>query len=368
MSERQVPSMDPEFPIWYREVSIGDDRERMQRRWRGLCALVDAATRADVEAMISSAFKTKAAAQPTSLIRIGKAFKDADDLFSIGGNDREMEVLCGAGLILLCRAGAAVSAAAALAITTAAAAGGRTPKVSLDLVAAAEAGLAAMAEAVRKRPNLDQYAKAVAPKFDFENAAVKVRGQQNFEGVIAAFGLAADAVRENVAGVARQNKKAVAAVNQFIAVQDEELQMLWWLVGQRSWDFDTAFASVPADAQALVLPKELADLTKFLPGPASVKGLLGRAGLKDSKKITIPLAVNACDKTWLGKLIDGLNPSPVTQPIHFAVKRKVETGEATAWVAGWAAVTGLDAVHKLTAVALGNQFYRERLLAVFPEE
>ncbi len=32
MADRKVPPMDQEFPRWYREVTIGDARERIQRR------------------------------------------------------------------------------------------------------------------------------------------------------------------------------------------------------------------------------------------------------------------------------------------------------------------------------------------------
>ncbi len=318
--------------------------------------------------MIRVAFKTKITAPSTSLTRLENAFKDTDDLFSMSDNEREMEVLCSAGLVLLCRAGEGVSPAAALAVTTAAAAGARKPGVSLDIVAAAEAGLRVMAESVRKRPDLQEYAKADAPELDFEQVVAKIRGQSNWDGVMAAFGLAEEAVRESVARVARQSARAAAAVKKFIAVQDEELQMLWWLIGERSWYLDTAFTAVPADAQPLVLSKELADLTEFLPGPPSVKGLLGRAGLQNRKKLTIPSAVNACDKAWLGKVVHGLDPSPVTHPVHFAIKRKLETGDDVSWVPGWAAVSALNSAHQLSPLILGNHFYRECLLAHFKEE
>jgi len=79
--------------------------------------------------------------------------------------------------------------------------------------------------------------------------------------------------------------------------------MLWWVFGERSEDFNQLLKEVPAKAQPLVFAKELADATKFLPGPVSTKGLLSRAGLKENKKVTIPEAVNACDTSWLKSLI-----------------------------------------------------------------
>ena len=157
-------------------------------------------------------------------------------------------------------------------------------------------------------------------------------------------------------------------MNTFVRVQDEELQMLWWLTGQRSEDLDCAFGAVAADAQSLVFAKELADHTEFLPGPASVKGLLSRAGLKERKKIAISTAINAADSAWVRKFVPEGEPSPVSTPIHFGIKRQLETGQGEAWIAGWAAAVGVKATLAVSPLGLGVLFYRERLLLLFGDE
>jgi len=108
--------------------------------------------------------------------------------------------------------------------------------------------------------------------------------------------------------------------------------------------------------------KELADMTGPLPGPAHISALLSRAGVGDRGELTIVDAVNACDETWLRKIHSAQALSVVTLPIHFAISRKLETGDQESWVAGWAAAAELNPKQSLSPIAIGRLFYRERLL------
>ena len=130
-----------------------------------------------------------------------------------------------------------------------------------------------------------------------------------------------------------------------------------------SVDLDCDFSAIAADAQPLVLSTELAAITEILPGPASIKGLLSRAGLKDRKKLTLAAAVNAVPLNWAKTIAEEEEFSPVTTPLHFALTRRLETGgDDDSWVANWASVSEIPATHDMSGLALGVQFYRERLL------
>src|SRR5690606_38486838 len=98
------------------------------------------------------------------------------------------------------------------------------------------------------------------------------------------------------------------------------------------------------------------------PGPPSVKAILSRAGLKEQKNVAVSDAVNAPRSAWLQELVEHVDPSPLSMPLHFAIRRQLETGAGQAWIPGWAASTGIDAAHALSVLALGELFYRERLL------
>jgi hypothetical protein len=368
MAKAKVPPMSPEFARWYRSVDFGEDRERVERRWAGAVQLAANAGPADTETLVRLAFHTKQKPSNAAEARIRLVFRDVDELFDAQRNERELQILAGATLHIMMMKGDSAGGAAALSVSTAASGGGRIPDLPVDLVSAAEVAIETIADRNRKRPELSGHRLDEAPDIDFEKSAVKVREGWNQEHVAEAFELAADAARAAVATFARRHAGAAGDVARFISIQDEELQMLWWLIGGRSWDLDCGFSAITADAQPLVLAKELAGLTGLLPEPRSIKGLLSRAGISEQKRATIPNAVNACPPEWLRPLVEGLEPSPVTQPIHFAIKRKLETGEGEAWIANWTAVAGIDPAYALPTLVLGSLFYRERLLALFSGE
>ena len=343
MADDETTPMHPEFARWYGAVSLGDDREKIKRRWVGVSTLVSGLTRADVETMIRVVFRIKPQAPLESLDRIRKPFKDADELFEMTGNDRELEVLSGAALAVFFEKRRERRCKCCLSGNTAALGGVRRLELPTDLTALAEQTIAAVAEAHRKRPDLTRYTSAESTKFDFDKAVAKITEVPNWEGVKAAFGVAAEASAAAIGkGGACENARAIDAANIFIAIQDEELQMLWWMFGERSCDFDCAFSAIPVDAQALVLAKELADATQFLPGPISAKSLLSRAGVNNSKKVTIPAAINGCTSAWLTSLATE-GASIVSNRYILYLERKLETGDDTSWVAGWAAAAGIEA-------------------------
>jgi GTPase-associated system helical domain len=179
------------------------------------------------------------------------------------------------------------------------------------------------------------------------------------------FDTAAEAINATFGTMAKKFNSAVEATADFVAIQDEELEMLWWVLGERSNGVKKSFSSIPEAERPLVLSAELAQATIYLPGPLSVEGLLTRAGLKSSKTFTIPQVVNACAHGWLEPFVSGKAISPLLQPIHFAIQRKLETGDETSWVSGWAGSSSLDATTVFPSIILGLLFYRERLLSIF---
>jgi hypothetical protein len=348
---------------WIRELEIGRDPAGLARRRAGVDALLKGANTADVESLVRLAFATKQAPPPEGAARIRQAFTASDDTFASQGNDREMQLLSAAVLTDLFLRTGNVASIAAMATSTAAGLGRPRPDLPLDLPETAEAAMQAQAEGRRRRPDLSALRGTAFPKAEFDKAPAKVQAQGDFTGVIAALTAVTEASKVAFDAAAKHVNDGLTAANAFIAIQDEELQMLWWLTGGRSWDLDRLFAQVPVEERTLVLAKELAGLTLYPPGPPAIKALLARGGVEDKEDVTIAGCVNACDKDWLQSLVDGKDPSPITRPLHFAIKRKLETDDKTAWIAGWSAVTGLDAAKKHSALHVGLLFFRERLLA-----
>lgn len=363
MADDTTSPMHKDFPHWYAPLAIGDDAERRQARWLGVHTLAADSDLTLVEALVRIAFGTSRH-PPTveGAAKVHAAFHKHDDTFDPTKAARELQILAGACLAYLFEWEDDIGIVAALNVTTAALAGERQTDLPLDLITLAEAAISRISVANRARPTLK--ALTMVPKIDFEAAAAKVKETNNWEAVIAAFPLAAQNVETAFRTLAGRQTETTRAIERFIKVQDEELQMLWWLVGGRSFDLDCSLDSVPAEARPLVFAKELADSTTALPGPHSIKALLSRAGLKDDKSITVQTMINAAPSTWLLQFAGEVDPSPVTQPIHFAIKRQLEVGGGDAWVANWAAVVGVDGAHEVPVLKLALQFYRERLLNV----
>jgi hypothetical protein len=365
--QEDVP-MREEFPRWYRLVGMGDNRERLELRWKGVVGLVENPDGKSIETMIAIALRTKPRPQATNVVSLRQIFKDIDDLFDMEENGRELEILCGSALATLFEDDGDTAAVAALSTTTASCGGVRTADFPMDLVGAANAAIARISDGRRTRPDLGKMTIATTPKISVEpeNAALK----QTFNGDFVAAALTALSKQTENAMLrfARSVSAVLKEAHNFAEIQDEELQMLWWLFGGRSTKMHRPFSDVSPEAQTFILAAELADITKFLPGPASVKPILSRAGLKERKKCSVPAAVNACEASLLGSLIDDMEPSPITQPLHFAIKRKLETGDETSWISAWSNITGIDAAFSLPAIELGNLFYRERLSILFGGE
>lgn len=355
-------TIHPEFSRWYRDVAIDENRERLKLRWAGVSTLVRTIEVNDVENALRIVFRAKSTATTDGVARIRQVFKDADDLFDMHGNDRELEVLCGASLAVLIERNDDLAALGALAVTTSALDGLRAAELPMNLPALAEGAIARIAENNRMRPNL-QHGFNDLPKVTFATAKEKLQ-QFNATGLSEAFDTAAAAIDVGFDHIGKRLAAAIGSASRYIAIQDEELEMLWWAFGERSEDLNQLFKNVPPNAQPLIFAKELADATQFRPGPISTKGLLSRAGLKENEKLTIPDAVNACECSWLKSLVQADDVSPLSLPIHFAICRRLETNDDASWIAGWSNTCEIDAKNAFSALTLGNLFYRERLLSM----
>lgn len=354
--------MHTDFPAWMREFELGPDDGARQRRWDGVVAAAENADRSYIEPLVRLAFKTRHKPAAAVVQKIIGAFREADPEHIMDDGGRELQILAGACLVTLMDGDDADRAAtAALAISAASVAGARMLNLPMNLVGMAEHQLGSLSRLNSKRPNLTEYISAEPISLTFDAAVTKLQQQPDANGMAAALKSAANATREALREVMNNQQAALEAMAKFIAQQDEELQMLWWLTGGRSWALDCPFGSVPADAQPLVFAADLAANTTVLPGPASIKGLLSRAGVRP-KESTLAKVIGAADAGWLGTLVGEREPSPVTLPIHLAIKRQLEAGPGEAWVRAWAGAVEVPPDQAYSQLIVAEYFYRERLL------
>lgn len=350
----------PWFYTWTKEFQLGEGRELLNQRWLAISSFADKAEGADVEALVRLAIGSRHAPSPAWIDTLEVAFHEQYPAFTASSSARELQVLAACCLLRISQDPNNDTAnLAALASATASVAGQRKFSLPGDLPHAANEALRSLYLSAARRPKL---VAGVQYKPLFEAAVQKARGQQDIATLIEALAQASAAVTTAVNQNQSKTQGVVEALAHRLDQQDEELQMLWWLIGERSEDLACSFGDIANAARPLVLAKELASHTLLQPGPPTVRALLSRAKLADKGKVALVDAVAAAPFEWLKSHVAPQAVSPVTQPLHFAIARQLETGPGKAWVTGWAAATDLPQDTALPHLTLAELFYRERLL------
>lgn len=351
--------MHEEFAGWYEVLSLAKDEAHLENRWNAVDAVVDGATKATLELLVRLAFRTKP--QATADVA-GLRTKFAGGAASLG--DEELVVLAGAALAWAMHPDDDNSSLAAALVSTASCGGLRELSLPMDLVGMAETAYRLNAEANRQRPSLD-VGKPLATALDKTEVALAV--QRASEGNPAeAIQTLATSLNKVIAAVAKRQTAVETEFRKYTLLQDEELDILWWLHGGHSGDLANGFMDVPPTHRPLGIARELAMLTKMLPGPTAVPSLLTRAGVLDAPQMTVVAAVQCMPDSWLNTVlgsIDKENISALTTPILFAMTRRQELEGAEGWAPAWSKLTSLAEGVALDPGQFAKAAYREFVLA-----
>lgn len=356
----KTPEISANFARWYTDAFM-DEGEIRTFRWKGV---VDTAATADistVEVLVRYAFATAAPADGGKNEALTK--KHQALLTSISGNGsplnptefrRELQILSAATLARLF----AWQPDAVIAVLNASFGGKRTAELPMDLVGLAKEALVELSRKKHKRPDAKEFEiEPTAVDFEVSPEALANMSPDLWKSELDGLRNAAQEALDKITD--SQNHVTELLIRQ-ISLGEEELQMLWWLIGAHCGVVDQPFTDVDTALKPLVFGNELGGLTNISPGPASVMALLSRAGVTgDTLKVSD--AVNAADANWIRDITKSTRVSPVTTPLHFALEKRVEVGSDEAWLPVWASMTGLPADASMSAVQLSELFYREHL-------
>jgi hypothetical protein len=350
--------MHEKFADWLRPVTFGHDRETMELRWQGTEATIkelDFPLALELVRLVFGRhfFSTE------SLDKFRQNFKSVDPTFRTSGNDQELQVLAGCVLAIVCSDEAIEDNGVPLSIITASACGRRMPEVEINLVGMATERVRKDGINARSRSSIPGIRIFNSQK-NFESALTEFESNQG-QGVPAAVNALkkiVSAVEGLSSSVQNEVKKSVALIQELVRIQDEELQMLWWMVGGWSGMWNSPFADIESKARPILLAKEAAGLTEFLSEPPSLKSVFYRVGIDASNRITIPDAVNACGE-HLKTLVPNNMPCATIFPLHFAISRALETGADETWIGNWSKVSGISEKEEIEPLELALQTYRE---------
>jgi hypothetical protein len=346
-----------EFNSWYSTLELTDNEKIRAARWDQIQAILKSPSWQLLEALTRLAFGTKlTTAQATSV-------RDRFSKDSHAPGDAELSLLAASALSILLKKRGAAAAKTATFVIAATCAGQRSPQQPMNLIGIAEDALAETAEASRRRPVLE-LEKPSSATVDASAAIAALQSGElaQLQNALAAL---ASAVSKTMATFISRQRQFEAVVQEHVRIQDEELDVLWWLQGKHSTELNVPFESVPTVQAPLVFAKELADLTTVLPGPTSVSALLSRAGVAQDAQVKISEVVQALPINLLDRLIhedraDKL--SSTSTPILEAVRRRQEVNGQDDWVRAWSTVCGLNPDTQVSSLKLAEAAYRELIL------
>jgi len=333
--------MHKDFAEWYRAAGIPPNGDILPKRWEAIEKY-----EAGRDEIVSLARLFYRLGRPGEVFEnaFRTAFQTADPAFQMRDNDQELLVLAGAELIDIVERGTVELAdLAALSVVCAAAQNLRGAAVVPDIpeIAARYLGKRAVERAQKGQGDSD--------------SAVGSR-KALFDGLTAA-GAPLNALPAELERVQRE-----------LAVVSEESNMLWWLFSEYSHDLKQPWAKSTVPAVALVAGKELAELTRVLPGPIAATAFLDRvirfAKAKPPSTILVVEAINDATVDWRRSYAERSCPAELENlvPISHGVKISLTAPADDAWFIAFKTGTGISADSKLVPHLLAYQVFLEGLL------
>lgn len=352
--------MNADFASWYTNCFMEEGPKR-EMRWKGVLDVAKSANPQTIEVLARLAFDTPTAASGRKSEVLTETYQKlileisgGDTSFEPAKSARELQVLAASVLCQLF----ATSPDAALVVTTSSVGGHRKPDLPMDLFGAAGSALATLSTRKHARTTIEQL-KLQAPKLDQvvppEMATSMDPGMWKTQ-----LEKLRDATSVSLSRLVSRQNSVVEALHKQIVINEEELQMLWWLFGGFSYHLGVPFSEIDPTKKPLILARELVEMTTISPGPSSIRSILARANI-GLEMVKISEMVNAVEIEWAKSSSGSKAISPVTTPIHFALEQRVEMNSNEAWQAAWASLTGLSAEITLPALTVAELFYREHL-------
>ncbi|PSH02618.1 MAG: hypothetical protein CXZ00_16510 [Acidobacteria bacterium] len=295
--------MNPSFGEWYRKANIQPRHEDLLARSQAIEVFTKNVDKNTIAELIRC-FVGIPARDVTVIARFVEQLLATDTAFPTQNNALELQVLCGAALASVLEHSSHVADTAALLLISAAAPSFRKAPVVPDIVRNAQTYLMARSAAVRKldaRPNVvgaehDQLIEAVKAACA-TNQAVQL--QQPLDTMLKGL----NDTLNKVASLAEQATRVLERSDNLLL---EESNIVWWVFGGHSRDTGKRFSELPPGFAAVLAGKELADITRFIPGPIAAPAYLDKQlDHLSGKKLKLSDVAVEISTDWLGTLCTG---------------------------------------------------------------
>jgi hypothetical protein len=354
------------FGEWYRIAGIVPNDDLLRKRWQGIENFLESINLSAVLNLVRLFYARQL--KDASFIEIFRqSFQEADAAFPMRGNDLELGILAGSIIGHFIENNISeLSDAYALAILCANFRG-TGPYVAAipELLSIAQNYLAKRSAQLRSYSHMT---KIKIQNMDIDNLIADVK--QNSEGGnLQALSPHLVNTLNEITGAIDRVAESVEKILNLIGLQQEETNILWWLLGEYSRDLNRKMADIGLPAACLVAGKELADLTIILPGPLSAEAFLDKT-LRDVEQdlrdlLTLKEAVNMSPINWRSNWLAALKCTELIQdlcPVLLAVIKSTETEGEDEWFPIFEKAAKFTGEYVISPLNLSMQVYQENLL------
>ena len=354
--------METHFADWYRQANLKPEDSWLKLRWQ----VVEAATRetsASTICELARLYHRRPLKAPDFEDQFRLKFHEADNAFQMSGNDFEMSLLAGATLLnMIQTCERDIPIAAAFAVTCPTLQGKCGKGIVTEIVSRARTYMQETRRELRREQlptdaaapvRLDD--ESLKPLVDACNANQHAEVGKHLSALLKPLG--------------RQLSHLATSLRRLEASQSlcrEESDILWWLTGKCSRDLEIPFSDIEQQPACTVAGKELADLTRVLPGPLGAPAILDTVISTESPastEVSLSEAINKTDRDWREQWVTSLGATKCLDlsPVLFAANESIRADKANAWHSVFKAQTGVSPTTKLPARELAEQVYEECL-------
>lgn len=355
------------FSDWYRITNVDPSEDTLEKRWQGIENIVNNLnTRSSLD--LVRLFFGKSIKNSIFTDTFREAFKETDQTFTMSGNDLELQILAGISIIQSLEANDETNVNTALSTICVSFQEPATMPPFPEVLKRAKEFLLDRSREVRSRQKTNNIKTTLADLSDQKNVLLASLPANSLPNTKEPMGAIFDKIQEIITQVISEVNQIATEIDLSLLLQQEETEMLWWLIGEYSNSLKKRISKIPLPFACLIIAKELSEHTQVIPGPVNILALvdkmLNTVREKTKEETSIKEVVNTATIEWKSQYLAGINLSSVEDlcPLHYAINKSVETGDSTSWIASFEKSMGIKAEQSVTPLDISIQAYNEMLL------
>ena len=354
--------MDEKFGDWMRDALADIDDSVLKRRWSGVEALAGSLKDDDVLDLVLYSTGCEMH-DDASLQKVRSTFWEHDNAFRMEGNELELRRLCGAVLIHILHREPARRLDVALASICVHFGGSLDEHGWPVLLQEAEKTVQHLSAGVRSSDVIGRNPGRTALPSKVLGRMKELIDEGHDQIPIADLNVLLSQFAKTINQLGRDHSELSGA----LALQKEENDILWWLVGGYSNDLEQRFDVMNGATAAIIAGKELADHVIHLPGPLSVGNILQRVIKKTEDSdvaVSFETLVPELPMHWRQKVVaDSTDRVLRYCPLTTAISHCVAMEDNASWVTLFSKQFPLSTKLEMRPEVLAYQMYRERMLS-----